>query len=302
LALAACGKDEPNPGPPPPPPPPPPVPGVVALTGEVKEAPKFAWIDLDRIGFYMTELGSEIISGKAENVPLKPTPGEGVQVLTPTEGKDIPYPTDERLKVQFYAYFPHDISVNDWSYSVNVKEQGSQRALDFMWAKMMDNNGKGYDKTQKSRVPVKLERQMAKWQLTVKRGEGVSSLSKLTVEIPSEPTMVSFDLRTGKGMELPTNMVTIFPLTVQQPKDEGNVPGIYVATLIPRNINDANDIVLLHLEEATYEIPLSKGSNKLEKGKVYEQEVELKRSGVVITSSSIKSWSDFNGTLGGDAY
>ena len=93
-----------------------------------------AWADGDKIGIFMIEasktLSADVIKEGVDNVCYQTS---GSSVFSPISGgKTIFFPIDG--DVDFYSYYPQT-TVNNYKVALNMANQTSQEAIDFMYAK-----------------------------------------------------------------------------------------------------------------------------------------------------------------------
>lgn len=136
------------------------------------------WETGDEVGIFMCGVTGNNLTGNKKY--LADRQGE----LTVAEGAGITYP--ESGNVKFYAYYPYQAGASDFVYKVNVSEN-----KDLVWVVT--------DELEASENPVTLlfSHQLAKIELIVKAGAGVSSLEGLDVQMSQMFGTADFDLKTG---------------------------------------------------------------------------------------------------------
>ena len=165
---------------------------AVQFTGGISvntRAAGVAWADGDRIGIFMTEAGktlsADVIKEGVDNVCYQTS---GSSAFSPISGgKTIFFPIDG--DVDFYSYYPQ-ATVNDYKVALNVADQTSQEAIDFMYAKT-----KGCHKSI-PQVELKFNHMLSNLVLNVQPGNGLTEddLNKLKVTIKDQNTTATFNL------------------------------------------------------------------------------------------------------------
>ena len=168
---------------------------AVQFTGGISvntRASGLAWSDGDMIGIFMTganqTLSADAIKEGADNVCYQT--GGTVAFSPISGGKTIYYPIDGN--VDFYSYYPHT-TVSDYKVALNVADQTSQEAIDFMYAKT-----EGYNKAT-PQVDLRFSHMLSRLILNVQPGNGLTEedLKKLKVTIKDQNTTATFNLADG---------------------------------------------------------------------------------------------------------
>ena len=168
---------------------------AVQFTGGISvntRAAGLAWADGDMIGIFMTgtkqPLSADAIKEGVDNVCYQ---SNGSIAFSPVSGgKTIFFPIDG--DVDFYSYYPQT-TVNDYKVALNMADQKSQEAIDFMYAKTTGCN------KAKPQVDLKFNHKLSKLVLNVQAGNGLTQddLNKLTVTIKDQNTTATFNLADG---------------------------------------------------------------------------------------------------------
>ena len=253
---------------------------AVQFTGGISvntRAAGVAWADGDKIGIFMIEAGktlsADAISEGVDNVCYQ---SNGSKAFSPISGgKTIFFPIDG--DVDFYSYYPQT-TVNNYKVALNMADQKSQEAIDFMYAKTTGCN------KAKPQVDLKFNHKLSKLILNVQPGNGLTQddLNKLTVTIKDQNTTATFNLADGEisGEGNPDN---IQMKAVQVGK-------IYEAILLPTatttreiefNLNNGHDAPFVW-----------KMDSELKGGNLYNYTtVKLTRTTIEMTGT-IESWNE----------
>ena len=168
---------------------------AVQFTGGISvntRAAGVAWADGDRIGIFMIEAGktlsADVIKEGVDNVCYQ---SNGSIAFSPVSGgKTVFFPIDG--DVDFYSYYPQT-TVNNYKVALNMADQTSQEAIDFMYAKTTGCNKAN------PQVELKFNHMLSKLILNVQPGNGLTQddLNKLKVTIKDQNTTATFNLADG---------------------------------------------------------------------------------------------------------
>ena len=236
-----------------------------------------AWADGDKIGIFMIEAGktlsADAISEGVDNVCYQ---SNGSKAFSPISGgKTIFFPIDG--DVDFYSYYPQT-TVNDYKVALNMANQTSQEAIDFMYAKKTGCN------KATPQVDLKFNHMLSKLVLNVQPGNGLTEddLNKLKVTIKDQNTTATFNLADGVI------------------SGEGNPANIQMKTV---KVGKKYEAILLPTKSTTREIEFDldnghdapfvwKMDQELKGGNLYNYTtVKLTRTGVEL-SGTIKPWNE----------
>ena len=255
---------------------------AVQFTGGISvntRAAGVAWADGDKIGIFMTganqPLSADAIREGVDNVCYQ---SNGSIAFSPISGgKTIFFPIDG--DVDFYSYYPQT-TVNNYKVALNMADQKSQEAIDFMYAKTT-----GCHKSI-PQVELKFNHKLSKLILNVQPGNGLTQddLNNLTVTIKDQNTTATFNLAdgviSGEG-----NPADIEMKAVQVGKR-------YEAILLP-TASTTREIVfdLKNGHEAPF---IWKMDSDLKGGNLYNYTtVKLTRTGMALTGT-IEAWKEVN--------
>ena len=253
---------------------------AVQFTGGISvntRAAGVAWADGDKIGIFMTEAGktlsADVIKEGVDNVCYQ---SNGSIAFSPISGgKTIFFPIDG--DVDFYSYYPQT-TVNDYKVALNMANQTSQEAIDFMYAKKTGCN------KATPQVDLKFNHMLSNLVLNVQPGNGLTEddLNKLKVTIKDQNTTATFNLADGVI------------------SGEGNPANIQMKTV---KVGKKYEAILLPTKSTTREIEfdLDNGhdapfvwtmATDLKGGNLYNYTtVKLTRTGVEL-SGTIKPWNE----------
>ena len=253
---------------------------AVQFTGGISvntRAAGVAWADGDKIGIFMTganqPLSADAIKEGVDNVCYQTNGSIGFSPVS--GGKTIFFPIDG--DVDFYSYYPQT-TVNNYKVALNMADQKSQEAIDFMYAKTTGCN------KAKPQVDLKFNHKLSKLILNVQPGNGLTqdNLNKLTVTIKDQNTTATFNLADGviSGEGNPDN--------IQMKATQ--VGKIYEAILLPTatttreiefNLNNGHDAPFVW-----------KMDSELKGGNLYNYTtVKLTRTTIEMTGT-IESWNE----------
>ena len=253
---------------------------AVQFTGGINvntRAAGVAWADGDRIGIFMTgadqSLSADAIQEGVDNVCYQTS---GSSAFSPISGgKTIFFPIDG--DVDFYSYYPQT-TVSDYKVALNVADQTSQEAIDFMYAQT-----KGCHKSI-PQVELKFNHMLSNLVLNVQPGNGLTEddLNKLKVTIKDQNTTATFNLADG--------LIS----------GEGNPANIQMKAV---QVGKKYEAILLPTKSTTREIEFDldnghdapfvwKMDSELKGGNMYNYTtVKLTRTSVEI-SGTIKPWNE----------
>ena len=253
---------------------------AVQFTGGISvntRAAGLAWAEGDMIGIFMTgtkqPLSADAIKEGVDNVCYQSIGSIGFSPVS--GGKTIFFPIDG--DVDFYSYYPQT-TVNDYKVALNMADQKSQEAIDFMYAKTTGCN------KAKPQVDLKFNHKLSKLVLNVQAGNGLTEddLNKLKVTIKDQNTTATFNLVDGLISD-EGNPTNIQMKAVQVGK-------IYEAILLPTNSTTREiEFDLDNDHDAPF---VWKMDSELKGGNLYNYTtVKLTRTSVDMTGT-IESWNE----------
>lgn len=256
---------------------------AVQFTGGINvstRAAGVAWADGDKIGIFMTganqTLLADAIKEGVDNVCYQTNGGKTFSPIR--GGKTIYFPIDG--DVDFYSYYPQT-TVNEYKVALNVADQKSQEAIDFMYAKTTGCN------KATPQVVLKFNHQLCNLILNVQAGNGLTQdeLKDMTVTIKDQNTTATYNLVDG----------TI--------SDEGNPANIMMKATEESNKSKQYEAILLPTTTKTRQLvfDLNNGydapfvwtmESDLKGGTLYNYTtVKLTRTGVDLTGI-IEAWNE----------
>lgn len=238
------------------------------------------WDAGDAIGIYMKSAGSTLTStnilNSADNIKHTTT-GNGT---FKAEVAGIKFPTDGS-KVDFISYYPHQISISNYTYPISVADQSDLSKIDLLYSDNASNISGG-----NSNVTLNFKHKLSQLILKIYTGDGVSSLSGLSLSIDGLITDGSFDLVTStitKG----TTEATLNPNVVV------STNAISSAILVPGD-DLSNGRVSFIWDGKIYK--WTPNNQVIESGKKYTYSIQLSANGMVILNpdATIEDWTEGN--------
>lgn len=168
--------------------------GRVALqvsSGIETRATDTAWESGDAIGIYMLKAGTTDISEEAEN--RRYFTADGGSAFTTTAEQTIYFPRDGST-VNFTAYYPHQETLTDGVFALDVSNQTDLSAIDLMTAAVVTTEAAPLDKSHPE-VAFTFRHRLTKLELKIAAGNGINEadLKGLKVEVTRQRTLGSYD-------------------------------------------------------------------------------------------------------------
>ena len=230
------------------------------------------WDGNDAIGVFMKQ-GSDILAANKKYT----TGGNG---NFSAQGEEvINYP--ESGSVDFVAYYPYSADLSGTSLPVSVADQSNQAAIDVLYS----GNAKGLTK-ESGTAALSFTHQLAKVELTVKAGEGVSSVDGLQVAYNNVATTASMDVNSG-ALSTAEN-----PANVQAKATAQGAAQVVEAILLPGDFSAKEVIFTLASGNYKWTLP---ANTTFEAGKKYTYDIQLQTSAtgneaVVTGAGTITDW------------
>lgn len=243
------------------------------------------WDSNDEIGVFMKQ-GTGLNNILAGNKKYS-TNGNGN--FSASGNNVINYP--EAGQVDFIAYYPYSADLKGTSLGFNISEQSNPAKIDVMYS----NNAKSLSKGSKT-ASLEFAHKLAKVELIVKAGKGVSNLTGLKTAYNNIPTLSNMDLATG---------------TIANGSGAANVQ----AKVTAQQENQLVEAILIPGEYSAKEVVFSIGSDNYkwtlpanlnyESGKKYTYNITLQLGGLVAVTGNaiITDWISVTGgthTIGKD--
>lgn len=272
LTFCSCQSDEevtsPNEGP-----------GPVLFTstvaGEIQtKASGTLWDANDKIGVFMKKSSEPLpgnILASADNVEYVTSAGSG-NFSSVNSSEKIFYPTDGSF-VDFIAYYPHKDMLINYTYEIDVANQDSQEAIDFLYS----NNARALNQSSGT-VGLSFSHQLVKLTFNITASTGVSDLSGLQVTVSGMKTQADFDLATG-DLDVKTTVQDIIAKT----SVSGTTAFSEALVLPAQSISGASfKFTLSSGKTFTWNIP---ANTEFKKGHKYAYNITLKDTGGSVTPS-----------------
>ncbi|MDU1891080.1 MAG: fimbrillin family protein [Dysgonomonas sp.] len=239
------------------------------ITDHKTKAAGAVWHANDAIGIYMLKSGMGLTSdaAHAENMHYKTEEGtaNGLFVAAGTN-HIINYP-DDGSAVDFIAYYPYKSGLTDYTYPIDVTDQTSQPAIDFLYS----NNAVGLTKNTPN-VNLGFKHKLTKLVFNI-TSESVSDLSGLQVSIKGSKTKASYNLAGG------TDALTIDDSSVADIVAKVSESGaLGEAIIIPVNSGSGITLVFTLTSGSSYSWEVSADTN-YEEGKKFTYFVKLGEGG-----------------------
>jgi hypothetical protein len=243
------------------------------------------WVSSDSIGIFMVDATPTAVDGMI-NKHYKKTSGDEKNFSPATTNDAIYYPVDGST-VNFISYYPYQASTLLGNYNVNVVNQNTPAAIDFLYAKTIT----GYSKTS-GQTPVHLTfiHKLTLLVMDTKAGYGLTDddLKGMVVTIKGLNTQTTIDLKDGSQ----GNASSKNPIVTKVNTDGKE----YSAILIPQDVT-AGDVTV------EFEITSSNGVETFvwkvptvtfETQKRHTYSVTISRTGIEV-EGEITDWLDVQG-------
>lgn len=232
------------------------------VEGTYTRAAGASWSPSDAIGVYMKSNGAELSAGSIVG------DGDNVEYFTENgDGNFLPVSTylsfpEDGSKVDFIAYYPHQQTINNFIYPVDITNQADPETIDLLYADKLEGISE-----RSNALKLSFSHQLARLVLNVKSVAG-SSLEGLSISISGVKTKANFLLANGT-LNIDANSKG--DVAMHMVRGEGLSAE---AILLPEgNLNDVK--LKFVLSGKSQEIPLS-SSLKFEKGRCYTYTINIK--------------------------
>ncbi|MGL4851215.1 MAG: fimbrillin family protein [Phocaeicola sp.] len=230
------------------------------------------WDEGDAIGLFMKKTGAsltpESVLEGAENKPYVTLTSAGS--FTPQSGASIYYPSSEQT-VDFIAYYPYnEAAASSYTYPVNVTNQQYGAMPNLLYA----NNLKAVSVGTHS-PELRFYHQLSQLELQLTAGEGIQSLSGLSVTLKGTYSQATFDLKEG---ELQINTASVADVAVPLILGANGTTAVASALVLPaEQLNNAS--LLFGLNGKSYSVKLS-NTTEFRAGSKRTYQITLKDSEV----------------------
>lgn len=237
------------------------------VEGTYTRAAGASWSPSDAIGVYMKSNGAELSAGSIVG------DGDNVEYFTENgDGNFLPVSTylsfpEDGSKVDFIAYYPHQQTINNFIYPVDVTNQADPETIDLLYADKLEGISE-----RSNALKLSFTHQLARLVLNVKSVAG-SSLEGLSISISGVKTKADFLLANGT-LNIDANSKG--NVAMHMVRGEGLVAD---AILLPEG-NLTNVKLVFQQGGKIHEQALS--NIKLDKGKVCTYTVNFKNDGAQI--------------------
>ncbi len=247
-----------------------------SIDGLKTRATNASWEANDAIGIYMKISGEGLsVPALAENSKYI-TDGTSAFQSATADGA-ISFPLDG-TDVDFIAYYPHQTTITDLTYPVNVSDQSSLPAIDLLYS----NNAAGLN-SQNPDVGLTFVHQLSKINVLIMPEDATSDLSGLTVTMTGVGTSATFSLADG---------------TLSAPAITGNVAfnmssdGRTAQAILLPMADFTGKSLIIAFGSNSYEFPLTQGVNitSFEKATQYTYNVTLSSQALSVSNATITDW------------
>lgn len=228
------------------------------------------WKKKDALGIYMIEngqsLSQESIIDDADNKKYLAKVIANKGNFEPASKQDIIY-YPKHQKVDFIGYYPYDIAITDFVYSINVSNQENPREIDLLYS----NNAKAIEKSQ-TPVNMTFEHMLSKLNFTLKAGVGQPDLSKAIIKIEGLNTKADFNLVNGELSNKSTlDVITAFN---------------NAALIIPQEVT----LMKITVEVGNNKFETTLSDRTFSSGKVHSYIITVNQTGITVTVGGIADW------------
>jgi len=263
---------------------------IIDLDGNARQlrATGSVWDKNDAIGVYMVKngLGLTPETVLTENKQHITENGTANGTFKPADAASLINYPDDGSKVDFIAYYPYASSgIVDYKYPINVSDQSSQPAIDFLYS----NSAINLDKTTLS-VPLGFKHKLSKVIFNI-TSEDISDLSGLSIAIKGMKTKAIYNLAGGEN-PLIVDGTSVSDMNAKVLATGGSGEAI----ILPETGVAGRSFVfsLPSGDSFVWEIP---ATTEYEEGKKYTYNVTLKKSGSGSVSVNpedveIEDWTD----------
>ena len=161
------------------------------VEGTYTRAAGASWSPSDAIGVYMKKNGSDLstgsIVGEGDNVEYFTENGDGNFLPVSTY---LSFP-DDGTKVDFIAYYPHQETINNFIYPVDITNQADPETIDLLYADKLEGISE-----RSNALNLSFSHQLARLVLNIKSVDG-ASLDGLSVAVSGVKTTANFMLSDG---------------------------------------------------------------------------------------------------------
>ena len=152
------------------------------VEGTYTRAAGASWSPSDAIGVYMKKNGSDLstgsIVGEGDNVEYFTENGDGNFLPVSTY---LSFP-DDGTKVDFIAYYPHQETINNFIYPVDITNQADPETIDLLYADKLEGISE-----RSNALNLSFSHQLARLVLNIKSVDG-ASLDGLSVAVSGVKT------------------------------------------------------------------------------------------------------------------
>lgn len=261
---------------------------AITFTSNMTRASGTSWSANDEIGVYMkvhdgTTWDGKTVVNDGANVAYTTTNGDGIFKASSSA---LTYPKESKDTYDFIAYYPFSANVKDGVYGVNITNQSKPADIDLLYS---DDQK---DVPSSSKVnSLSFSHKLAYLKLTITSTDN-KDISGLKVTVPSVPATADFNLKDATftnvasaksdiTMHTSSTGTTLTASAFLIPQE--NIEGELKVRITPSGDDSKSQEVTLADDSKA---PIS----KLESGKSYTVNINVKNVGTTITPATYARW------------
>ncbi len=264
-------------------------PAAQFTAGITSRAQNASWAAGDAIGVFMKRAGAPLsvvnIAESVSNFKYVTAANDGKFTAIPAQTAYFPV---DGSAVDFIAYYPYKANITNFSYPIDVSDQGNMPAIDALYT----NNATGKTKAAPN-VELRFEHKLSYLVVNLLPGVGLDApdVTGASVKISGQRSLGSMALATGAIIPSSTQSATQ-SIALAKKSTSGEAIILPATAMAGRKL-----IITITTDEVfEWEIPYA---TVFESGKKYIYNATLDRTKVTV-QSTITDWTAGNGTGGED--
>lgn len=231
------------------------------------------WAANDEIGIYMIKNATTLVLNDARNLKYAASSDGKL-----SSASDLIYfPANEKIGVDFIAYYPYQASLANYQYNINLSDQSKPANIDLLYSNNVSN-------ANNSNTSVNLEfaHKLTKLALNISAGQGLSesSLSNMKVYVNGMNTVADFNLATGQINNVRTK-TAITALT--------SIDGKQAQAIVLPAAGLIYSLEFVLTNNATFEWKLESPVT-LSEGKIHNLNVVVGTTHIEVSQGAITNW------------